>query len=98
VGMPVNTLRTWGLGVFELDAPSRELPRSGAVVWLREQRARILLLLSRCTALTLFGSQTTPLRANVRIRIQQLTAESSACSVAFWYKTATLPFRTTQKQ
>ena len=35
----------------------------GTVVKLREQPARILLLLSRCTALTLFGNQTTPLRA-----------------------------------
>ena len=35
----------------------------GTVVKLREQPARILLLLSRCTALTPFGNQTTPPRA-----------------------------------
>jgi hypothetical protein len=61
--MPVNTPRTWRFGVFELDASSGALRRNGAVVKLREQPARILLLLSRCTALTLFGNQITPLRA-----------------------------------
>jgi hypothetical protein len=63
VGTPVNTPRTWRFGVFELDASSGELRHNGTVVKLREQPARILLLLSRCTALTLFGNQTTPLRA-----------------------------------
>ena len=62
MGMPVNTPRTWRFGVFELDASTGELRRNGTVK-LREQPARILLLLSRCTALTLFGNQTTPLRA-----------------------------------
>ena len=57
MGMPVNTPRTWRFGVFELDAPSGELRRSGVVIKLREQPARILLLLSRCTALTLFGTK-----------------------------------------
>ena len=51
MGMPVNTPRAWRFGVFELDASSRELRRSRAVVKLREHPARILLL-SRCTALT----------------------------------------------
>jgi hypothetical protein len=68
VGMPVNTPRTWRFGVFELDASSGELRRNGAVVKLREQPARILLLLSRCTAQTLFGNQTTPLRCTLRSR------------------------------
>jgi Tol biopolymer transport system component/DNA-binding winged helix-turn-helix (wHTH) protein len=45
MGMPVNTPRTWRFGVFELDAPSGELRRNGTVVRLREQPARILLLL-----------------------------------------------------
>jgi Tol biopolymer transport system component/DNA-binding winged helix-turn-helix (wHTH) protein len=45
MGMPVNTPRTWRFGVFELDASSGELRRNGTVVKLREQPARILLLL-----------------------------------------------------
>jgi Tol biopolymer transport system component/DNA-binding winged helix-turn-helix (wHTH) protein len=45
MGMPVNTPRTWRFGVFELDASSGELRRNGTVVKLREQSARILLLL-----------------------------------------------------
>src|ERR1700751_2168692 len=45
MGMPVNTPRTWHFGVFELDASSGELHRNGTVVKLREQPARILLLL-----------------------------------------------------
>jgi Tol biopolymer transport system component/DNA-binding winged helix-turn-helix (wHTH) protein len=45
MGMPVNTPRAWRFGVFELDAPSGELRRNGMVVRLREQPARILLLL-----------------------------------------------------
>jgi Tol biopolymer transport system component/DNA-binding winged helix-turn-helix (wHTH) protein len=45
MGMPVNTPRVWRFGVFELDAPSGELRRNGTVVKLREQPARILLLL-----------------------------------------------------
>jgi Tol biopolymer transport system component/DNA-binding winged helix-turn-helix (wHTH) protein len=45
MGMPVNTPRAWRFGVFELDAPSGELRRNGTVVKLREQPARILLLL-----------------------------------------------------
>jgi Tol biopolymer transport system component/DNA-binding winged helix-turn-helix (wHTH) protein len=45
MGMPVNTPRTWRFGVFELDASSGELRRSGSVVKLQEQPARILLLL-----------------------------------------------------
>ena len=45
MGMPGNTPRTWRFGVFELDAASGELRRNGAVVKLREQPARILLLL-----------------------------------------------------
>src|SRR6201981_1493941 len=45
MGMPVNTPRAWRFGVFELDAPSGELRRNGTVVRLREQPARILLLL-----------------------------------------------------
>ena len=45
MGMPINTPRTWRFGVFELDAPSGELRRNGTVVKLREQPARILLLL-----------------------------------------------------
>ena len=61
MGMPVNTPRTWRFGVFELDASTGELRRN-CTVKLREQPARILLLLSRCTALTPFGNQTTPLR------------------------------------
>src|SRR6201994_182590 len=45
MGMPVNTPRAWRFGVFELDASSGELRRNGTVVRLREQSARILLLL-----------------------------------------------------
>jgi Tol biopolymer transport system component/DNA-binding winged helix-turn-helix (wHTH) protein len=45
MGMPVNTPRIWRFGVFELDAASGELRRNGTVVKLREQPARILLLL-----------------------------------------------------
>ena len=45
MGMPVNTPRTWRFGVFELDAPTGELRRNGTLVRLREQPARILLLL-----------------------------------------------------
>ncbi|RZU43456.1 winged helix-turn-helix domain-containing protein [Edaphobacter modestus] len=45
MGMPVDTPRTWRFGVFELDASSGELRRNGTVVKLREQPARILLLL-----------------------------------------------------
>src|ERR1700760_4241240 len=45
MGMPVNTPRAWRFGVFELDAPTGELRRNGTVVKLREQPARILLLL-----------------------------------------------------
>src|SRR5258708_5099452 len=45
MGMPVNTPRTWRFGVFELDASSGELRRNGTIVKLREQPARILLLL-----------------------------------------------------
>src|SRR6201987_1583047 len=45
MGMPVNTPRIWRFGVFELDALSGELRRNGTVVKLREQPARILLLL-----------------------------------------------------
>src|ERR1700757_3112665 len=43
--MPVNTPRAWRFGVFELDAPNGELRRNGTVVKLRDQPARILLLL-----------------------------------------------------
>jgi Tol biopolymer transport system component/DNA-binding winged helix-turn-helix (wHTH) protein len=45
MGMPVNTPRTWRFGVFELDASSGELRRNGTGIKLREQPARILLLL-----------------------------------------------------
>src|ERR1700751_2386806 len=45
MGMPVDTPRIWRFGVFELDALSGELRRNGTVVKLREQPARILLLL-----------------------------------------------------
>jgi DNA-binding winged helix-turn-helix (wHTH) protein len=45
MGMPVNTPRTWRFGVFELDALSGELRRNGTGIKLREQPARILLLL-----------------------------------------------------
>jgi DNA-binding winged helix-turn-helix (wHTH) protein/Tol biopolymer transport system component len=45
MGMLVNTPRIWRFGVFELDASSGELRRNGTVVKLREQPARILLLL-----------------------------------------------------
>src|SRR6201993_2155660 len=45
MGMPVNTPRAWRFGVFELDASTGELRRNGTVVRLREQPARILLLL-----------------------------------------------------
>ena len=45
MGMPVNAPRTWRFGVFELDAQSGELRRSGTLIKLREQPARILLLL-----------------------------------------------------
>src|ERR1700746_574168 len=45
MGMPVDTPRTWRFGVFELDASSGELRRNGTVVKLREQPARILVLL-----------------------------------------------------
>ena len=45
MGMPVDTPRTWRFGVFELDASGGELRRNGTVVKLREQPARILLLL-----------------------------------------------------
>ena len=45
MGMPVNTPRAWRFGVFELDASSGELRRNGALIKLREQPARILLLL-----------------------------------------------------
>ncbi len=45
MGMPVNTPRIWRFGVFELDASSGELRRSGGVVKMREQPTRILLLL-----------------------------------------------------
>jgi hypothetical protein len=47
MGMPVNTPRAWRFGVFELDAATGELRRNGTVVRLREQPARILLLLSQ---------------------------------------------------
>src|SRR5882757_4041543 len=45
MGMLVDTPRTWRFGVFELDASSGELRRNGTIVKLREQPARILLLL-----------------------------------------------------
>jgi Tol biopolymer transport system component/DNA-binding winged helix-turn-helix (wHTH) protein len=45
MGMPVNTPRAWRFGVFELDASTGELRRNGTLVKLREQPARILLLL-----------------------------------------------------
>lgn len=45
MGMPVNTPRAWRFGVFELNASTGELRRNGTVVRLREQPARILLLL-----------------------------------------------------
>jgi DNA-binding winged helix-turn-helix (wHTH) protein len=45
MGMPVNAAHTWRFGVFELDAQSGELRRSGTLIKLREQPARILLLL-----------------------------------------------------
>src|ERR1700747_507993 len=45
MGMPVNTPRAWRFGVFELDASSGELRRNGTLVKLRDQPARILLLL-----------------------------------------------------
>jgi DNA-binding winged helix-turn-helix (wHTH) protein len=45
MGMPVNTPRAWRFGVFELDASNGELRRNGTLVKLREQPARILLLL-----------------------------------------------------
>jgi DNA-binding winged helix-turn-helix (wHTH) protein len=45
MGIPVNTPRTWRFGVFELDASSGELRRNGTGIKLREQPARILLLL-----------------------------------------------------
>src|SRR6476620_4714522 len=45
MGMPLDTPRTWRFGVFELDAYSGELRRNGTVVKLRDQPARILLLL-----------------------------------------------------
>src|ERR1700761_8630508 len=45
MGMPINAAHTWRFGVFELDAQSGELRRSGTLVKLREQPARILLLL-----------------------------------------------------
>jgi len=45
MGMPVNTQRVWRFGVFELDASSGELRRNGTGIKLREQPARILLLL-----------------------------------------------------
>ena len=45
MGMPVNTPRTWHFGVFELEASTGELRRSGVVIKLREQPARILVLL-----------------------------------------------------
>ncbi len=45
MGMPVNTPRTWHFGVFELEASTGELRRNGTVVKLREQPARILVLL-----------------------------------------------------
>jgi hypothetical protein len=45
MGMPVNTPRIWRFGVYELVATSGELRRSGTLIKLREQPARILLLL-----------------------------------------------------
>src|SRR6201997_4864287 len=45
MGMRVDTPRTWLFGVFELDASSGELRRNGTVIKLREQPARILVLL-----------------------------------------------------
>ncbi len=45
MGMPVDTPRTWRFGVFELDASSGELRRNGTGIKLREQPARILVLL-----------------------------------------------------
>ena len=45
MGISVDTPRTWRFGVFELDAYSGELRRNGSVVKLREQPARILVLL-----------------------------------------------------
>jgi DNA-binding winged helix-turn-helix (wHTH) protein len=45
MGGPGNTPRVWRFGVFELDASSGELRRNGTVVKLREQPARILVLL-----------------------------------------------------
>jgi Tol biopolymer transport system component/DNA-binding winged helix-turn-helix (wHTH) protein len=45
MGTPVNTPRAWRFGVFELDALRGELRRNGTLIKLREQPARILLLL-----------------------------------------------------
>jgi Tol biopolymer transport system component/DNA-binding winged helix-turn-helix (wHTH) protein len=42
---PVSAIRAWRFGTFEVDAHSGELRRSGTLVKLREQPARILLLL-----------------------------------------------------
>jgi Tol biopolymer transport system component/DNA-binding winged helix-turn-helix (wHTH) protein len=41
----VSAIRAWRFGVFEVDAQSGELRRSGTLIKLREQPARILLLL-----------------------------------------------------
>jgi Tol biopolymer transport system component/DNA-binding winged helix-turn-helix (wHTH) protein len=45
MGMPVNAAHTWRFGVYELDAQSGELRRAGTLIKLRDQPARILLLL-----------------------------------------------------
>jgi hypothetical protein len=57
VGHPASKSDGGRFGVFELDASSGELRRNGTLVKRREQPARTLLLLSRRTALTLFGTK-----------------------------------------
>ena len=57
MGHPASKSDGGRFGVFELDASSGELRRNGTLVKRREQPARTLLLLSRRTALTLFGTK-----------------------------------------
>jgi DNA-binding winged helix-turn-helix (wHTH) protein len=45
MGTPASAVRAWRFGVFEVDARSGELRRDGMPVKLREQPARVLLLL-----------------------------------------------------
>jgi DNA-binding winged helix-turn-helix (wHTH) protein len=45
MGTPANASAVWRFGVFEIDARTGELRRSGQSIKLREQPSRILLIL-----------------------------------------------------